>query len=114
MQKVEGSNPFSRSDEKPRFGGAFLVLVLSMAISRVCARRDLQNQVVVVALQVCLPNDRRRSLRKTHLDATFAVPGHLDLAQRMVTLTFGVARIKPGGIGWLRTGFSLHGSTSCG
>jgi hypothetical protein len=24
MQKVEGSNPFSRSKEKPRFGGAFL------------------------------------------------------------------------------------------
>jgi hypothetical protein len=26
MQKVEGSNPFSRSQEKPRFGGAFLCL----------------------------------------------------------------------------------------
>jgi hypothetical protein len=24
MQKVEGSNPFSRSKEKPRSGGAFL------------------------------------------------------------------------------------------
>jgi hypothetical protein len=24
MQKVEGSNPFSRSQEKPRSGGAFL------------------------------------------------------------------------------------------
>jgi hypothetical protein len=24
MQKVEGSNPFSRSSRKPRFGGAFL------------------------------------------------------------------------------------------